>query len=276
MLGASGSGMDLVALARARLAGELRALKPLEPATLRVRLLRSEPDTSVSRGALTHYIRQAVDDRRQADAQALFLTLTRRIEGLTRQWVRRTVLGAGLTLTPDEWREHASDLTQELILRLWDAIACGDDEAWELFFGRALAFAQGHIAEAWLRRVRPRVGGSLAPPPVALSRLVDGAEGDEALLAVASTVAVVDQMPASELADLRDLVGRLPERERLAVVLRFWVGASENAIAEALGGVTTRTVRYTLKRAYARLRAWYDGAEFGVTPDEGEEPAHGG
>ena len=57
---------------------------------------------------------------------------------------------------------------------------------------------------------------------------------------------------------------RLPDRERQAVVLRFWYDASETEIAEALGGVTTRTVRNILTRAYARLRGGYqpDGYQY--------------
>lgn len=125
MPGASESGRELVALARIRLADELRALETLEPSDLRARLLKIEPDTSVSRGALVHYIRLAVDDGKQADAQTLFVALTRREEGLTRQWIRRTVLSAGLALAPEEWREHASDLAQEQTLWLWDVIAYG-------------------------------------------------------------------------------------------------------------------------------------------------------
>jgi RNA polymerase sigma factor (sigma-70 family) len=269
---ASGRGPELVALARARLAAELVELAPLDFAALRVRLLKIEPETSVSRGALVHYVRQAVDGRDQAAAQTLFLSLTRRIEGLTRQWVRRTILSAGLALSPDEWREHASDLTQELILRLWGAVACGDDVAWELFFGRALTFAQGHVADSWLRKIRPRMSGRSIAPPVALSRLIVDAASDDSSPTPAGMMTSGDQFSVSELADLRDLVGRLPERERLAVVLRFWAAASEDAIAEALGGVTTRAVRYTLKSAYRRLRAWYDGA----APGTGEEPAHDG
>ena len=78
-------------------------------------------------------------------------------------------------------------------------------------------------------------------------------------------------MTRAELADLRTLVERLPERERVAVVLRFWAGAGEDTIAQALGGVTARTVRNTLKRAYARLRAWYVGGDTtAAAPGAGE------
>ncbi len=271
MPGASESGRKLVALARARLAEELRSLEPLDLVELRARLLKVEPETDVSRGALVHYIRLAMDEDRQAEAQELFVALTRRIEGLTRQWIRRTVLSAGLALAADEWREHASDLAQEQTLRLWDVIARGEDEAWELFFGRALAFAQGHLADAWLRRIRPRVGGRAIPPPKPLSRLLEASgEPDSSEGALASVLGDADQLSLAELADLRKLVERLPERERAAVVLRFWAGAGEDTIAEALGGVTTRTVRNTLTRAYARLRVWYAGAEPAASPGAGE------
>lgn len=146
------------------------------------------------------------------------------------------------------------------------------DEAWELFFGRALAFAQNHIADTWLRRSRPRVGGRAIAPPVLLSRLLgDGAgEPNSDDYTLLSATGGADQLSVAELADLRELVTRLPERERVAVVLRFWAGAGEDTIAEALGGVTTRTVRNALKRAYARLRAWYGGEAPAEYPGAGE------
>jgi RNA polymerase sigma factor (sigma-70 family) len=268
MASASPSGQELVALARARLRDELRALSAFPADELRRRLLQVEPETSVTRGALVHAIRAAVDAGEDALAQALFVALTRRIEGLTRNWVRRTALSAGLDLAPEDWREVASDLAQDQTLRLWDAIARGDDEGWELFFGRALAFAQGHLAEAWLRRMRPRAGGRVLPPPMSLSSADD--EDDFASAMRAAQVSA-DGLAGADLSDLRALVERLPERERTAVVLRFWVGAGEDTIAQALGGVTTRTVRNTLRRAYARLRAWYAGGdEAAATPGAGE------
>lgn len=273
MAAAGPSGKELVTLARVRLAAELRTLNALSPAETRARLARVEPDAVVSRGALVHAIRAAVDAGQDADAQALFVALVGRVEGLTRQWIRRTILSAGLELAPEDWRSHAGDLAQEQTLRLWDVIARGEDEAWELFFARALGYLQGHIAESWLRRMRPRVAGRALAPPLSLSRLIDE-DGDggalEALAPVASTTDA-GRMARADLADLRALVERLPERERVAVVLRFWAGAGEDTIAQALGGVTTRTVRNTLKRAYARLRAWYTHGDADViAPGAGE------
>jgi DNA-directed RNA polymerase specialized sigma24 family protein len=55
--------------------------------------------------------------------------------------------------------------------------------------------------------------------------------------------------------------------------MRYWQRAPEEEIAVALGGVSTRAVRYTLRRAYGRLRRWYageqdDGAVDEETPDD--------
>lgn len=245
------SGAELVALARGRLADELGALDELDEAALWQRLLQATPRPGVSRGALVHFIRRALADGDDTEAEALFIALTLRIEGLTRQWIRRTILSAGLTLSAADWREHAADLAQEHTLRLWSAIARNDGEAWELFFGRALAYTQGHIAETWRRRMRPQASA------ISLARLLesDGERGEVALIAPER----LDELSQVELSDLRAMVARLPERERLVIVLRYWAGASEDIIAEALGGVSTRTVRSVLTRAYALLRAGYSG-----------------
>ncbi|MFV2177137.1 SigE family RNA polymerase sigma factor [Actinomadura sp. LOL_016] len=57
--------------------------------------------------------------------------------------------------------------------------------------------------------------------------------------------------------ELRDVLGRalrrLPERQRLAVMLRYYEDMSEAEIAEVLG-VSIGTVKSTVSRAVARLR----------------------
>ncbi|WP_084220002.1 SigE family RNA polymerase sigma factor [Spirillospora albida] len=57
--------------------------------------------------------------------------------------------------------------------------------------------------------------------------------------------------------ELRDVLGRalrrLPERQRLTVMLRYYEDMSEAEIAHALG-VTVGTVKSTVSRAMARLR----------------------
>ena len=264
----------LVALARRRLGAELRALPPEGSAAWRAALL-AEGSPGVSFGALAHGVRIAARARRTADAQDMFVTLLRRIDGLNRRWVASVLW----SLPMAERAERAQDLAQELTLALWQQIGLRDDAAWELYFQRALTFAQGHVAAAYLRRQGlrgdPRVAQAERGLAVVFSRLADEASADGA--ADVADVTDVAAFTRAELSDLRALIARLPERERLAVVMRFWQQAGESEIAEALGGVTTRAVRYTLRRAYKRLRAWYDGEHTDV-PDlmsDAEENADG-
>ena len=254
----------LVELARRRLSGELGALPPHGSAAWRAALLAETP-AHVTFGALAHAIRASVRTGRMDDAHELFVVLLRRIDGLNRRWVASVVWS--LPAVASERHERAQDLAQELTMLLWQQVGLRDEDAWELFFQRALAFAQSHVATTYLRRqglrADPRAAQSERGLALVFSRLAE--EGDDAPPAADAAA-----FARADLADLRTLVGRLPERERLAVVMRFWQRASEAEIAEALGGVTTRAVRYTLRRAYRRLRAWYAG-EQAESGDMGEE-----
>ncbi len=252
------SGEALVALARRRLDTELHALPPAGSVAWRAALLaETATHRGASFGALAHAIRVAARAERMADAHDFFVALLKRIDGLNRRWVA----GVLWTLPATERHERAQDLAQDLTLLLWEQIGLRDDDAWELFFQRALAFAQNHVATTYLRRqglrANPRVRRPERGLAVVFSRLAPdaGDEGEGAESGIAESAAFT----SADLADLRALVARLPARERLAVVMRFWQQASEAEIAVALGGVTTRAVRYTLRRAYERLRAWYAG-----------------
>ena len=60
--------------------------------------------------------------------------------------------------------------------------------------------------------------------------------------------------------DLWDLVRRLPERQRLAVVLRYIADLPEQAIADVMG-ITRSTAASTLTQARDRLGEWMEAAE---------------
>jgi RNA polymerase sigma-70 factor (sigma-E family) len=65
---------------------------------------------------------------------------------------------------------------------------------------------------------------------------------------------VADTSGNSELHDtLQRAIGRLPQRMRAAVVLRFFEDMTEAEVAEALG-VSQGTVKSTVSRAVAKLR----------------------
>jgi DNA-directed RNA polymerase specialized sigma24 family protein len=271
----------LVALARHRLDDELRALPPLTTSIGRRALLADRPNGACSFGALAHAIRAAAQAGQMDEARELFVALLRRTDGLNRRWVATALSWA--PISADERRECAQDLAQELTLYLWEQLARRDDAAWELFFSRSLDYAQSRVATLYLRRqgllTDPRARRPERGLALVFSRLAsapDSASGADEF-AAESSLAATPTFSQAELADLRALVARLPARERLAVVMRFWQQASEAEIAVALGGVTTRAVRYTLGRAYARLRTWYAGEDAAndLAHDQKETPDDG-
>ncbi|WP_067832467.1 SigE family RNA polymerase sigma factor [Actinomadura kijaniata] len=78
---------------------------------------------------------------------------------------------------------------------------------------------------------------------------------------------VDDHTRRSELHDaLRRALRRLPERQRLAVILRYYEDMPEAEIAEALG-ISVGTVKSTVSRAMAKLREDTGlGTDFKIPP----------
>jgi RNA polymerase sigma-70 factor (ECF subfamily) len=60
--------------------------------------------------------------------------------------------------------------------------------------------------------------------------------------------------------ELWDLVRRLPERQRVAIVLRYVADLPEQAVAEVMG-IRRSTAASTLTQARQRLAAWMSAAE---------------
>jgi RNA polymerase sigma factor (sigma-70 family) len=280
------SASELVLVARARLAAELQELPGWDTPQLWAWVYSTLPHQAVSFGALVHLIRVAVRRNEGRTARDLFVLLLERTEGLNWRWAEQAVRGtpglggpAGLVV-----RE---DLRQELTLRLWESVALASGEVWELFFQRSLAYAQRHTATSYMeqrgywnrRTAAKRAGQPVAASGNARSPLgatsgtlvaedmwsrragdVGDATYEASMLRALDTTAPGSDFAAADLADLRELVTRLPREQRIAVVLRHWQQASEAEIAETLG-VTTRTVRNYLQRAHKRLRTWYEGTE---------------
>lgn len=253
---------DLVALARRRLADELTLLPAWKTPAFWWRMRTRDTARTVSLGALAHFVRRAAAADDAPAVRELFTLLIERTERLNLRWAARTVERTP-ALHGDVAEAARDDLMQELAMYLWERMRHGGEQ-WEIFFYRALEFAQRHVASAYMekRGLWPRAG--VRQPRQVLAHLVeslssytatDGAGGEEELSADATPFASV------ELTDLRLLVLDLPLPQRIAVVLRFWQDASEDEIALALGGVTTRTVRNHLRRAYDLLRAAYEGPE---------------
>jgi RNA polymerase sigma-70 factor, ECF subfamily len=117
-------------------------------------------------------------------------------------------------------------------------------EAVQETFARALRSRESYrregTVEAWLWSILVNVARSSRPQPLMQFEYVDG-----------------DGPPAPELAvrdgDFGRWVAALPERQRLAVFLRYWADLDYRAIASVLG-VEVGTVSATLNAAHATLR----------------------
>jgi RNA polymerase sigma-70 factor (sigma-E family) len=141
-----------------------------------------------------------------------------------------TLLRAAMRLTSD--RAEAEDLLQAALAKTylaWDRIE--DPAAVDGYVRRAMVNTQ----ISWWRRRKLEVYPT--------DRLPDRP--------------VEDHTDRSEMHDaLGRALDRLPERQRLAVMLRYYEDMSEREIAEVLG-VSVGTVKSTVSRAMARLRELY-------------------
>lgn len=269
------SANSLVAQARQRLAHELAAMPSLDGDAPEERLRAHLAQYPASFGALVHLLRAAMRARDLDAARDLFVLLLGRIEGLNRRWAQRAVVQTpSLRGGVGDWVRE--DLRQELTLHLWEQLALGSGEKWELFFQRSLDYAQRHTATTYMEQ-----RGYWTPPDVTLparrgyqrcvsiTQLIER-EGAWPEGRVQATQADLrEHFSAAELSDLRSLVLRLPPRQRMVIVMRYWQRASEAEIAEAIG-VTTRTMRSDLRKAQHSLREWYAGAATGETVETGE------
>lgn len=197
------SADQLVTLARERLSRELRALPPPGSASRRA-ALHADGALGISFGALTHAIRTAIRSGQESEAHSLFVILLRRIESLNRRWLA-SVLWSLPTRAPER-REWTQDLAQELTLLFWKEIGLRDNDAWEFFFQRALAYAQGHVASTYLQRQglrsNPRAARPERDPALVFSRLLEQSDerdmGDELADDVSAAL-----FARADLADLR-------------------------------------------------------------------------
>jgi RNA polymerase sigma factor (sigma-70 family) len=82
--------------------------------------------------------------------------------------------------------------------------------------------------------------------------------GREARLVVAEAPEVASYGPAEVDVDVRSLIAGLPERQRLALFLRYYADLDYSSIAAALG-IKPGTVAATLSAAHATLRTELEG-----------------
>ncbi len=134
--------------------------------------------------------------------------------------------------------EDAEDLAQECFVRAWSALDLYRSEApFEAWLRRvALHLARDHFRRSARRPARPASG------PEALTEAAHREPGAE--------------LSRHELAArLAAAIGRLPERLRVALVLRAFEGLDYPDVARVTG-VTPATARTHVMQARKRLLAW--------------------
>lgn len=251
---------EIIALARARRSFELGRL-PGWGAVLTPQAWQQlrGGEARLSSGTLVAIMRAARQQGQIAVTKNIFLALLQRIEVGNAFWARRAI-GRLAEVVPDSERALQEDLRQELTLHLWEEMALRDGEGWELFFRRSLAFARAQVARRALARHGYRPGQQItlffSRVAATSARAVHG-ENDTPF--APALIDPQEPFTASDLADLRGYVERLPPRERAVVVMRYWEHAHEPEMAAALG-VTPRTVRNLLRRANDRLYTLYTGS----------------
>jgi RNA polymerase sigma factor (sigma-70 family) len=149
----------------------------------------------------------------------------------------------GLSGGFERWFIDLYPQSRSVARRLLGSSADAEDAAAEAFTRAYVAWRRvGSLPhrDAWLLRVTGNVAVDVLrkrrPVPV-----LDPVEADEADLATLRLA-------------LADALGRLPTRQREAVVLRHFAGFPEAEVAAAMG-VSPNSVKKHLQRAMAKLRA---------------------
>jgi RNA polymerase sigma-70 factor (sigma-E family) len=182
--------------------------------------------------------RAVVEDRMVASGQGSFADYVRLRGGM--------LLGIALSLNSN--RADAEDLVQATLIKTYLSLdRITDLAALDAYVRRVMV--NMHISGWRKRRVDEYPTDELPDGPAA------------------------DHGPDCELSDvLRRAIDRLPRRMRAAVLLRYYDDMSEPEVAAALG-VSVGTVKSTVARAMAKLRA---DAELGSSEGSVDEGVTGG
>jgi RNA polymerase sigma-70 factor (ECF subfamily) len=123
----------------------------------------------------------------------------------------------------------------------------------------------GHdaVQDAFVRAIRGR-GSFRARGPLEgwIWRIVVNAARDRRAPAAAPLVAETSIEPEESHSGLRQAIARLPERQRLAVFLRYFADLDQASIAQALGvrpgtvAATLHAARETLRKSLEEVESW--------------------
>lgn len=187
-----------------------------------------------------------------------------RIQSSNERWAAAVLEHAGVT--DGEREELLQDLCADLYELLLRALLDPQRHYWEEHFQQCLYFARKHIFTSFMQREGHWRNLRFRHPKRIPRTLLNHLEGmyhtgrEREVLTIEDEEArhLLDQV--TEGREVLALVMRLPERLKTVILLLFWAGLTEKAVAQALH-ITDRTVRNRVAKALQLLRDQLDQEE---------------
>lgn len=201
------------------------------------------------------------------DADRVLNVIWRQVQPKVRQW-SRDVAGRARSGMKPELRE---DLEQECLIKLWQELSDddGDDEIFLLtHFEVAFLRLRQHVAQDVMQKAgewqRPGVDKPTRIPTDVIDSIqaTSEREGDFPLDDQLEDMTAQAPFRQADLSDLLEKARALPEDQRTVIIDRFWEGLTQDETAAKLG-ITSRMVRYLLRKALSELGEQYGAGEEG-------------
>lgn len=189
----------------------------------------------------------ALDDTDDADLLAQYAQGDRTAARVLTQRLTPLVFAQAFGLLGD--RAEAEDVAQEAMMRLWRIAP-----EWEAARAKVTTWLYRVTANLCTDRLRRR--GRVEPGLDGLPERADPAPGAEARL-----------QDKARMGALRDALGTLPERQRMAVVLRHVEGCANPEIAARLD-VSVEAVESLISRGKRALKAQLSGQKDALGYDD--------
>lgn len=197
------------------------------------------------------------------DADRIMNIIVKQVQPAVRPWARHIAKQAPSGTTS----ELQQDLEQECLVKLWAELASDDPTYLLINFTMAFLRLRQHVAHSVMEKAGEWQRQDVKNP----TRIPRGTmDSLQAQTSSESEFSLDDQLEDEQaqsafkqvdLSYILDVVRSLPENQRTVILDRFWEGLTQEETAAKLG-ISTRMVRYLLKKALREL-----GVRFG----DGEE-----
>lgn len=255
---------DVYAARRAELEAQFQALPPTGSSDYWRRIEESDADRKLPLEVLARCCRERYAAGAFPDAERVFSVIIRQTEAQVGPWAWSIANQAKSGMKPQLQQE----LGQECYMKLWEELAHDDPAFLLVNFTTSFVRLRQHVAHNFMEKAgewqRPGVAQPTRIPSSEMESLQAEPDGEdkEPLDARLEDTKAQDPFQQIELSHLLTLVRDLPEDQRTVILDRFWEGLTQAETAAKLG-VSTRMVRYLLKKALRELGIHYGDGEEG-------------